>query len=379
MTPLDRYKHLVQRHFGTEALSFNVKSPAWNPVTRALAAQGDHFTRFRANFDARLRRLSAVYGDHVSRRDLLTQVNLVADANNWQGAVAELAAFDFFNSCPDFLPHPPVINVDLDPKRCLAGNFGAKQANIDLHFDRYDIFTDVKVLKDNAKEIFEGIYKELWPQRQPMISATHPLDSSYHEVRKARSAIRGCLRNEVANGRQADFIDCNHLIPNLSFRLRWNGGVFSESAYDPYRHAEELHRLPWTHAKKFVRDAPFFLTFVSFPWFNQAVNGFLDSNRKFYRSLARRVFCQYRHEATSFSAWCPDYGGHETVHAVSQHLGAILFLEDGCITAEDAELTNVSGYYFSNPNAHHSPSRSSFERYLHSLDLEYDDFSNDNY
>lgn len=255
------------------------------------------------------------------------------------------------------------------------------KANLDVHFSAFDVFTDVKVLKDNVSEILTRMYSKIWQDSRPLIHAEYPIDAGYEQVEAAHGSLLAKLRSAVENGRKPPRIDCSDLVVGLSFRLDWSRRIMvSESSYSPYRHAKQAHRLPFIHAKKFVTDRPFFLTFVVFPWFNGVITSFRGSNKVFYRALARRVFCQYANDVTPFVQWFPEFKGSETVSEVSRCLSAILFIEDNSIVGSDAGATNVVGFYYENPNGRHPPTRGMMDGYLQALARgDYDRFQHDNY
>jgi hypothetical protein len=214
----------------------------------------------------------------------------------------------------------------------------------------------------------------------PLIHPLYPKDEGHDGLQEKRSAVAAMLRDAVADGRKPTRVDCSSIVDGLQFQLDWTHGVLvTETSYSAYRHAEEFHRLAFLHAKKFVIARPFFLTFVVFPWFNNNVTDFHAANKIFYRSFARRVFCQYRHDPTQLSAWYSKFTGNETIHAVAEQLGAILFLEDNSIMGMDSEDVNVAGFYYENPNGLRSPTQGMMKTHLHSLVREYDYFEHDNY
>jgi hypothetical protein len=132
---------------------------------------------------------------------------------------------------------------------------------------------------------------------------------------------------------------------------------------------------------KFVRDRPFVLVYVIFPWFNNVINDFGDANRRFYRSLARRVFCQYRYSTRPASTYASKFSGTQSLWDLSQDIAAIAFLEDKSILGNTATKSKVHAFWYLNPNARNPISESRFDDIL-SLDLEHErreDFAHDNY
>ena len=333
------------------------------------------------NFVARLNRLKDAYEGHPSRKNLLDKVNNIGrQQNNWQGAAAELAAIDFFCSARDWLPELPCLDVNIPVSESLAGKFGKKEANLDVHFKHFDIYTDVKVLKDNVTQVIERIFQKIWKNHRPMVLVEYPNDVSVDDVKDHQKALCDHLRTELAACKKPEIVDCTSIINGLKILLGWNEGVLTaESTYSPYKHAKELHRLPMQHAKKFVLSRPFFLTFVVFPWFNNVITDFCGQNRTFYRSLARRTFCQYSRDPTLFSTLFKKYTGTERVHEVMQELGGILFLEDECITSDSSDST-VKAYYYENPNAKRPVMTGIMHDYLIGcVSGDIDDFRYDNY
>ena len=376
MTHIRHYSTIVDRIFGTDSCTLDPTSTETTPIIGALS-NTTGFTRFQMNFVARLNRLKDAYKGHPSRNSLLTQVNEIGNPKNWQGAAAELAAIDFFCSG---LPELPCLDVNIHVSESLVGKFGKKVANLDIHFKHVDIYTDVKVLKDNVAEVIEGIFEKVWKNCRPMVLVEYPNDVSVDDVKYHRKALCDHLRTELAACKKPKIVDCTSIVNGLKILLGWKGGVLTaESIYSPYKHAKELHRLPMQHAKKFVLSRPFFLTFVVFPWFNNVITDFCGQNRTFYRSLARRTFCQYSRDCTLFSSLFKEYTGTERVHEVMQELGGILFLEDECITNDSSEST-VKAYYYENPNAKRPVMTDIMQDYLiDCVSGEIDDFRYDNY
>ena len=376
MTHIRHYRTIVDGIFGPGSCNLDPTSTETTHIIGALS-NTTSFRTFQVNFEARLNRLKDAYRGHPSYNSLLTQVNLIGNPKNWQGAAAELAAIDFFCSG---LPESPCLDVNIPVSESLAGKFGKKVANLDVHFKHFDIYTDVKVLKDNVKDIIEGIFEEVWKNCRPMVLVEYPNDVSFGDVESHREALRDHLRTELAACKKPEIVDCTSIVNDLIIRLRWKGGVLTaESSYSPYKHAKELHWLPMKYAKKFVLSRPFFLTFVVFPWFNSVITDFCGQNRTFYRSLARRAFCQYSRDCTLFSTLFKKYTGTERVHEVMQELGGILFLEDECITNDSSDST-VKAYYYENPNAKRPVMTDIMQDYLiDCVSGEIDDFRYDNY
>jgi hypothetical protein len=377
------FQSLVDNIFGSgSSKSLAIPLGQSNNIIDALGSE--NFQDFQANFEARLKRLNVCYQGHVSRSALLDQINNISGSTTCNGSFAELSAIDFFNMKSNSFFTPPLLNVDIDVSRSLASSCGIKQANLDLCFGTEDleIFTDVKILQDVSSALFNNIYKEVWSNNKentPLITAEYSYDSDYVPIKNNRTQIRNLIESSI-NAKPA-LIDCTSIVPGLKFRLDWtNKFNYSQTSYCPYRHAEESHRLPFVHAKKFVKSDPFFLTFVIFPWFNDIINNGQNSRITFYRSLSRRVFCQYQNKRKSFKKFDSKFNTNQTFSTISKYLSGILFLEDNTISSLKPDEVNVNGYFFCNTNAKHKVLNGLFENYLNTLNIiHYDNFIHDNY
>lgn len=149
--------------------------------------------------------------------------------------------------------------------------------------------------------------------------------------------------------------------------------------YHPFRHALNYHKLVFNYANKFIKDKPTLIVLVTFPWYNQVLLNFDESNKMLYRSLARRVFCQYMNISTLFNTFNSKFNGEETVFEVTNNLSGIIFLEDNCIKGENPDSSNINVYVYLNPNSK-NPLGSFARDYIHSIKLnDFDDFEYDNY
>lgn len=386
MNDAETYRALVAQYFGTEASSKS-KTDETNVVLASLNGPDDD-NAFRHNFAGRLQRLSTLYppGD-LSRTPLLRGVNELATRKNWEGAYAELAAYDYFHGQNHWIAPPFALDRSIDGSRTFTGELGKKgPANLDIHFTTLDIYADVKCLKDNVADALDGVYAEAFPDQiaRPDIVAQHPKDMAYEELIAHRKVVINELVNATSGGQQPTFVK-SKAVPNLEFALKWGPGTLvTRSGYSAYRHAEHTHQLVFRYARKFLRDRPSFITLVNFPWFNQTTSHFRGANVTYYRSFARRVFCQYRHDARLFRDIAPKFAGSETIYEVTRKVSALLFLEDHLYrdpSENEDDVNGVHGFLFVNPNAdHHLRSAAYPADYFGGLrSTALDTFEHDNY
>ena len=383
MTDIENYSQLIDAIFGNSTTSFNTTLKHTNNVTGALnnAQNSD----FKANFIARLERLKNIYSNNpIYLREIIVQVNEIQSAKNWDGAFAELSAFDHLNSNQDYLFGPIKPNVTLRSSRSLAGEMGKQESNLDGFLEQHRIYFDVKCLKDNVNEILEGIYQEFKKKylctTEIGIIAEYALDITYEDLQTNRGQLLTEMKDNITVLKKQTFLQ-SKIIKNLSYRIQWGAGLNSGiRTYDPFSHAENFHKTIFKYANKFLKSNPSLIVLVVFPWYNLTFTNFASINLSFYRSLSRRFFCQYKHDKSKFNTLIPTFTGTQSINTVSRHLSGIIILEDDTILSKNPNITNVKSYIYLNPNARKPIIRGMATTYLHSLNNEqYDDFVSDNY
>jgi hypothetical protein len=386
MNPLENYAALLNEIFGSNSATFSTSSRATNNVIGALNHPSD-FEQFRRNFPERLRRLRSYYKNKPNMLKYIIKVaNEVAFSNNWDGAFAELTALDHFNFSllgrMGNLAQPVATDVTLSPELTYAAELRKSKANLDGYVEEAGLYYDVKTLKDNVDELLNNIFKQVSVKlNQPLrIEAEYDLHIGYSEIREKFDLLIIELISRINIQQKTKHIR-SEVIDGLTFKLVWETGVtFLEHGYDPYEHAKNFHLGIFQYADKFVKASKSMIVLVHFPWFNQVINDFNDSNKKFYRATARRVFCQYKNNSTLFSSFNSKFKGSQNVAEVSQHLSGIIFLEDDSIMSVNAHKPNVVSFVYYNPNSL-NPVPGTFARdFIHGLsNNEIDDFENDNY
>lgn len=387
MTPLQNYSSLIDSIFGVGTTTFDITKTYTHNVIGALNHPTE-FLDFKNNFTARLNRLKNIYSTHPTYlKEIIVQVNEISSGKNWEGAFAELSAFDHFNQ--DILNHKTYIhtpirpNLTIDKSRTFALELNKQAANLDGFVEDRPVYLDFKVFKDNVNEIFESIYKELqrhFNQKDFIISAEYDLSISVDDIASNRLTLLNELKNRIVPANKTSYVK-SMTVGNLSFRILWGSGVLTtERTHNPYEHAKNYHKMVFKHADQFVKDKPSLLIYVVFPWYNGIVTDFSNSNIHLYRSFARRVFCQYKHDTSLFNTINPKFTGGNTIFQVSNYLSGIVFLEDNTILSQDPCKANVKSYVYLNPNAVNSLNRSLAHDFLLGLhNSAYDNFEHDNY
>jgi len=387
VTDIENYKTLLDKIFGVASATFDPNNPITNNVIGALNHPTE-FVEFRNNFTERLYRLKDIYSTHPDYlKEILVQLNLIANPKNWEGAFAELVAFDHLNKDilkrKTYLSNPIKPNITIDKSRTFADELGKKEANLDGYAEDIPLYFDVKCFKDNVKEILEGLYKEIqihFAVYDLNIMAEYALDVSYDDFQKNRNSLLNELQSAIDVNKKTPFVK-SKIIPTLNYRIHWGAGIqTAERSYHPYSHAENFHKVLFSYANKFVKDEASLIVLVIFPWYNPVISDFANANRKLYRAIARRVFCQYKYDQTKFKIFNPNFKGEQTIYQVSNHLSGIIFLEDHTILSKESNKTNVKSFVYLNPNATIKISNSFASGFLLGLgDSEFDDFEHDNY
>lgn len=387
MTAIQNYSRLIDSIFGAGTTTFDTSKDLYNHVIGALNNPTE-YNDFTANFISRLERLKTIYSTHPSYlTEIKVQVNEVASVKNWEGAFAELAAYDHLNS--DILNHKTYIhnpiqpNITLPNTKSFALELGKSATNLDGFVEDRPLYFDVKCLKDNVTEILTGIYNDLKTHlgtNDIHITAEHELNISYDDFQKKRTQLLNELKAELNTTTKKTFLKSS-VVSQLSYRILWGGGVLTaERSYHPFSHAKNYHKTIFNYANKFIKDEPTVIVLVVFPWYNLVVSDFANSNVRFYRALARRVFCQYIHDTTKFKTFNSSFTGEQTIFEVSKHLSGIIFLEDNTILSKEPNKTNVKSFVYLNPNAVKPLTRSLASDFIMGLhNTEYDDFEYDNY
>lgn len=345
------YQDFVNKIFGINKI---IKDGKDNNVIGTLKYDND-FTEFKKNFESRLRRLKDKYENTPSYDDLLNTVAQVADEKNWEGAYAELVAYDIMSD-GKFSDVVVELNKTLSVDESFAGEMGGKETNEDGFIYEYNLYFDVKILSDTVGDILKGIIDEAIKKSDNgsncHILPEYQLDDDESDYQTNRRGLMEELKEYITTNKPKSGLgQCcfkSKILNKLSYRINWGGGVLSsEGTYDAYRHAEECKHLVFKrYTKKLMKNNPFFLILVNFPWYNSKINSFNDADKVFYRSLARRTFCEYKNLNTLMSSIVPEYNGPETVYEVSNYLSGIIFIDDHSIESDD-----YTCHVFLNPNS----------------------------
>jgi len=363
------YQTLLRSIFGEDSISIALNGES-NNLIGALVHKGD-FEDFKSNFELLLKDLKEKY-EIDSIREALTEI---ADSKNWMGAYAELVALSVLKN--DYSGNI-LTNVTLKEGMSFAKECKKQRTNEDGYWNDFDVYFDTKILSNPIKAILEGIEDRALEKAKPTekcsILAEYPMDDDDAEYSKNIAQIEKELMDALKT--KKTFVKISTL-KKLSFRIHWGSGINSVTMeYSPFRYVENTKDLILKrYANKLLKDKPFFLVLVNFPWFHQVVNDFDNMNECYYRALARRTFIQYEHSREKAKNIIEKYTGKESMRLLARRLTGIIFIEDHSLKETKDKYHT---YIYLNPNAHNK--RKSMRPYLEKLaNKRYDDFEYDNY
>ncbi len=385
MTDIENYSELIDEIFEKRITAFDKSKTSTNYILGALNNAAE-YKYFKENFVARIKRLRSIYiNDPANLSSIIVKVNEIAGKSNWDGAFAELAAYDHLSQ--DLLHHsnyiykPIKLDQTIDASKTFASELGQTKTNLDGLIDDFSLYFDVKVFKDVVTQILENLFKALkkhFKENDFSIFPKYSKETSYQEFELKFNDLLAELKSEIEPSKP---LIRSKVIPDLCYRIKWERGLHvSTSSYQPYEHAMNQHRNVFNYSDKFLKDNACMIVMVVFPWYNQIITEFNLSNTRLYRSMSRRVFCQYMQDKTPFKTLNNAFAGKQTIYEVSRKLSGIIFLEDKSMLGDNPHETNVKSYIYLNPNADHKLRNSLAFDYLRGLhNTEFDDFEHDNY
>lgn len=347
--PFLLYQSFIDDIFGKNEI--RIKPDITNNIIGTLRYPNE-YEKFKNNFKTRLIRLKSFFEKTPQYDELKNQVALIANDKNWKGAYAELTAYDIFSRAD----LPIELNKTLPVNVSFAQEMGNKETNEDGYVPDINLYFDVKILSDTIGTILKGIIKNAIASSKQQYSCNilteYPLDDKEEKYsgdnrKKLFEELKDFLieNNTI---KEDDRVLHSKIVEHLSYKIHWGGGInTSISSYNPYHHAFEDRNLIFKrYTKKFLKHEPFILVMVNFPWYNQKINSFIGFDKIYYRSLARRTFCEHLKDSELMKNIVPDFKGTETIFDVSKHLTGIIFIDDNIIK-EDSYSCSV----YLNPNA----------------------------
>ena len=279
------------------------------------------------------------------------------------------------------------LDVTLDASASYASDLGGKATNEDVFAPDHGLYFDIKCFADTTgnilKEMIEEAVNKTGQKSNCHILPEYPLDDAETPYQNNRRQLLKELSDYIdknkSNTQCKTFFQSN-VIKSLSYRVLWGSGINSGlGEYNPYVHAEKTrHIMIKRYMKKFMKNEKFMIVLVNFPWYNNRISSFANCDEIYYRALARRTFCGYKHTTESISEIHSDYTGTDSLYEISTHLSGIIIIDDHSI-----ETDTYSCHIYLNPNAANKICRNNLylESIIQNADKHsiVDDFTGDNY
>ncbi|MBC7998686.1 MAG: helix-turn-helix transcriptional regulator [Leptolyngbya sp.] len=343
---LESYQDVLDSIFGKGACQVNTKQQGVNNIIGGITRDEDStFDSFRKNFIERLRRLERVYRSDARCLQTIRRLATEVGTGDGSGSYAEIAAIDFMNRAYlENISSPVALDVNIPAQRTFAsGDVSRQVSNLDGFIEEWNLYFDVKTLRDVTDGILRKPIRELAEKYDAMILPEREYAYDYailqNRVTEIKAVLEEALRDRKTYAQVGN-------ADGLAFRIAYRPGIVSAmSTVDPYKAAQLRHRAIFDFGDKFVRDAPFVLVLAVPPWTHSNLSSFDDMDNKFFRALCRRVYCQYIDSAEIHPKFNASYSD------LSRAISMIVFLQLHETLGKEKEV--IGCQTFSNPNAKH--------------------------
>jgi|JI7StandDraft_1071085.scaffolds.fasta_scaffold12590_3 hypothetical protein len=363
------YQATLDSIFGKGVCVVKQNQPRSNNFVGALA--NDQFAKFAVAYKQRLERLHTAYESGSKDRNTIIRLAQDVAYARPEGPYGELAAIDFLNRVHLHYSSSPVeTEIDLSTSETFVSILNPKAVcNVDGFISDLNLYFEVKSLMDISNNMLDDILRKVREKYNAIVSPDRSSVFDYKTLAHVKVAVQKELENALANG--ATYLE-SQIVSGLSFRIGWPPAVVvTSTTVDPFEMAEHRYSGVFDWSYKFLHSKPFLLVITVPPWSNPYHSSFLDMNMVFYRSLCRRVFCQYKN--------C-DFNSEFNIQMfeLSKAIGGILFLEiDDNLSSEPKK--HIESFLYLNPNATHQLD-GRFRHFITYAQKGFlDDFRHDNY
>lgn len=354
------YCELLEKIFPEEYSQLLTKESSCCEIAKEISKN----EKFARNFEARLRRIKEGYWDN-NKAVLCDIIKNLSGHSTWEGVYSELASYDYFHRlCHAYYAQ---LNCDIKSQFTFAGEHRKTEkkfrsvSNVDCYLKSMGIYFEIKSLRDVIKDILNKIYQSTryhWPSDLLSITAYYAPDMSWQAVEKNCAKIKLELMKSFAELKTTNEqpAELSSPIPGLSHRLMWkkDRSISSVTSFTPYELAKNYHQNIFKYSDKLLKNHPLFFIFVVNPRSNRTIQpDFSNIDNIFFRSFARRVFCQYAHSTKKFSDFNSDYVGRHTIAYMTKYISGIIFIQDQLLTGEEPASLNAKVNIYVNPNARH--------------------------
>lgn len=356
------YEKVIQQVFK----DFRCKKFEGNNFSNAILPDSQ-YTEFRTAFLDKLNRIKPLISLPNTKwnKTIYNILNSIADNKNYEGAWAELCAIDTWYTISKQSYDDLNCEIDKNASETLGKYYKKTETNYDLSFGNH-LLLDVKILADKEKKIIQDICNELTKDTDIHILPEISYQLEYGAVTSKIKEIKNEIQEIITDSNQNNFR--SKIIEDLSYKIHKGKGVsMACGSYDPYQYAENEHKLIFQHFNKLHTEVPTILVYVLHPWYSDHVLccGFKESRAIPFRSMARRLFVQYKNKKIN----------DRLPENATQYLSGIMFIIDNSTINEENEI-----YFYLNPNAKNKLHRMCKDSIKYSINVGgYEDFEFDNY
>jgi len=364
MNDLEKYENVIQSIFE----EFKCKKFEGNNFSNAIISDSN-FKEFKKSFLNKTKNIKSlvkskdIESNEKWKKTIFDILNAIADEKNHEGAWAELCALETFFKIGNrgMVKLDSEINVD---GNCTLGQFHKKTiTNYDLSLGD-NLLIDVKILSDKEQRIIQDLCDTETNGTEvtilPEISYQLEYGTVTSNVKKIIAEIKVAINSNQSNYK-------SDVIEDLSYKIqRGHGVLMAVGTHHPYQYAENEHKLVFQHFNKLHLTIPTMLVYVIHPWYSNSslANGLEKSNELVFRSIARRLFIQYKNKKVAT----------HLPNNAAENLTALMFIVDNSTKNEPNKI-----FFYTNPNAKNKMYSLCKDMIKDTLQCNYDDFEYDNY
>jgi len=366
MEDKEKYENIVKQVF----VDFKCKKFEKNNFVGALISNSN-FNEFQKSFINRMQDIKPLIEigsekeRHKWKTTIYTILNSLADKKNYEGAWAEFCALYELHHISKNLHEQLDSEIDVQANKTLGKYYNKKITNYDFKIGD-NLLLDVKIFADKDVRIIQEWCDELTKNTDvtilPEISYPLEIDTITNNVQGIKNEIKEAVNSEK-------LVYQSKILDVLSYKIQKGSGILmATSIFDPYLFAKNEHQLVFKHFNKLHTKIPTVLVYVLHPWFSigSLTSGFEDSQDVAFRSIARRLFMQYKNKKIENFNHLPKNA--------TQYLSGIIFIVDKFVKNEKNQV-----FFYTNPNAKNKMYRLQRDYIKDTLHAKYDWFEYDNY
>lgn len=364
MSDLEKYEKIIQDIFD----KFKCKKFEGNNFSNAIISSSN-FTEFKKSFSNKLNSIKPLVESDDEQlnkkweKTIFDILNSIADKKNYEGAWSELCALEVFYKVSNASFSELDSEINKNATETLGQYFKKTVTNYDLSLGD-NLLIDVKVLADKEQRIIQDLCDHERSGKDiailPEISYQLEYGTVTTNIKEIKSEIKVAIESGHSNYR-------SNVIEDLSYKIqRGRGVMMAIGTHHPYQFAENEHKLVFQHFNKLHLNIPTMLVYVLHPWYSNSrlTTGFKESKELVFRSMARRLFIQYKDKQVD----------NILPNHATDNLTALMFIIDNSTKNEGYEI-----FFYTNPNAKNKMYSLCKNMIKDTLQCVYDDFEYDNY